>query len=133
MFLTTVSFFLLLGVLIFFHELGHYLMARRNGIEVEECSAYSASPPRLIKLFTYDGTVFSINAIPFGAFVRMKGRGHGRHQPRLLQRGTRAGPRPDAHRRTGNESPAGGLLFCRQRFFRLSGRGRPSPSERYPT
>ena len=72
MFLTIVSFFLLLGVLIFFHELGHYLVARRNGIEVEEFGVFGF-PPRLIKLFTYDGTVFSINAIPFGAFVRMKG------------------------------------------------------------
>ena len=72
MFLTIVSFFLLLGVLMFFHELGHYLMARRNGIKVEEFGVFGF-PPRLIKLFTYDGTVFSINAIPFGAFVRMKG------------------------------------------------------------
>ncbi len=72
MFLTIVSFFLLLGLLIFFHELGHYLVARRNGIEVEEFGVFGF-PPRLIKLFTYDGTVFSLNAIPFGAFVRMKG------------------------------------------------------------
>lgn len=72
MFVTIVSFFLLLGLLIFFHELGHYLVARRNGIEVEEFGVFGF-PPRLIKLFTYDGTVFSLNAIPFGAFVRMKG------------------------------------------------------------
>jgi regulator of sigma E protease len=72
MFLSIVSFFLLLGVLMFFHELGHYLVARRNGIEVEEFGVFGF-PPRLIKLFTYDGTLFSINAIPFGAFVRMKG------------------------------------------------------------
>ena len=72
MFLTIVSFFLLLGALMFFHELGHYLMARRNGIEVEEFGVFGF-PPRLIKLFTYDGTLFSLNAIPFGAFVRMKG------------------------------------------------------------
>ena len=72
MFLTIVSFFLLLGLLIFIHELGHYLVARRNGIEVEEFGVFGF-PPRLIKLFTYDGTVFSLNAIPFGAFVRMKG------------------------------------------------------------
>ena len=72
MFLTVVSFFLLLGLLMFFHELGHYLVARRSGIEVEEFGVFGF-PPRLIKLFTYDGTVFSINAIPFGAFVRMKG------------------------------------------------------------
>jgi len=72
MFLTIVSFFLLLGLLIFFHELGHYLVARRNGIEVEEFGVFGF-PPRLVKLFTYDGTVFTLNAIPFGAFVRMKG------------------------------------------------------------
>ncbi len=76
MFLTIVSFFLLLGLLIFIHELGHYLVARRNGIEVEEFGVFGF-PPRLIKLFTYDGTVFSLNAIPFGAFVRMKGEDKG--------------------------------------------------------
>lgn len=72
MLLTIVSFFLLLGVLMFFHELGHYLAARRSGIKVEEFGVFGF-PPRLVKLFTYDGTLFSINAIPFGAFVRMKG------------------------------------------------------------
>ena len=80
MFLTIVSFFLLLGLLIFFHELGHYLVARRNGIVVEEFGVFGF-PPRLIKLFTYDGTVFSLNAIPFGAFVRMKGEDKGDTSP----------------------------------------------------
>ncbi|RME50005.1 MAG: PDZ domain-containing protein, partial [Caldilineae bacterium] len=69
---TIVAFILLLGVLMFFHELGHYLAARRSGIEVEEFGVWGF-PPRLVKLFTYDGTIFSINAIPLGAFVRMKG------------------------------------------------------------
>lgn len=72
MLLTIVSFLLLLGALMFFHELGHYLAARRNGIEVEEFGVFGF-PPRIVKLFTYDGTVFSLNAIPLGAFVRMKG------------------------------------------------------------
>lgn len=72
MLLTIVSFLLLLGVLMFFHELGHYLVARRNGIEVEEFGVFGF-PPRLVKLFTYNGTLFSLNAIPLGAFVRMKG------------------------------------------------------------
>ncbi|MBX3011990.1 MAG: RIP metalloprotease RseP [Caldilineaceae bacterium] len=69
--ITLVSFILVLGVLVFFHELGHYWLARRNGIVVEEFGM--GYPPRLIKLFTYDGTVFSINLIPFGGFARMKG------------------------------------------------------------
>jgi regulator of sigma E protease len=72
MLLTIVSFLLLLGVLMFFHELGHYWVARRNGIEVEEFGVFGF-PPRIAKLFTYQGTVFTLNAIPLGAFVRMKG------------------------------------------------------------
>ncbi len=69
--ITIVSFVIVLGVLVFFHELGHYWVARRNGIVVEEFGM--GYPPRILKLFTYDGTVFSINLIPFGGFARMKG------------------------------------------------------------
>lgn len=69
--ITIVSFVIVLGVLVFFHELGHYWVARRNGIVVEEFGM--GYPPRILKLFTYDGTLFSINLIPFGGFARMKG------------------------------------------------------------
>lgn len=69
--ITIVSFVIVLGILVFFHELGHYWVARRNGIVVEEFGM--GYPPRLLKLFTYDGTVFTINLIPFGGFARMKG------------------------------------------------------------
>jgi regulator of sigma E protease len=71
MLITTLSFILVLGVLVFFHELGHYWVARRNGIVVEEFGM--GYPPRLVKLFRYDGTDFTINLIPFGGFARMKG------------------------------------------------------------
>ena len=69
--ITIVSFVVVLGVLVFFHELGHYWVAKRNGIKVEEFGM--GYPPRIIKLFTYDGTDFTINLIPFGGFARMKG------------------------------------------------------------
>ncbi len=69
--ITIVSFILVLGILVFFHELGHYWVARRNGIVVEEFGM--GYPPRLIKLFRYDGTDFTLNLIPFGGFARMKG------------------------------------------------------------
>lgn len=69
--LTIIVFVVVLGVLVFFHELGHYLVARRNGIVVEEFGM--GYPPRLVKLFRYDGTDFTINLIPFGGFARMKG------------------------------------------------------------
>jgi regulator of sigma E protease len=60
-----------MGVIVFVHELGHFLVAKRNGIVVEEFGF--GYPPRVIKLFERDGTIYSINAIPFGGFCRMRG------------------------------------------------------------
>lgn len=72
--LRIVEFILALGVLAFFHELGHYLTARLFNIEVEEFGLGFPLPgvPSL-KLFTFKGTLFTLNWIPFGAFVRPKG------------------------------------------------------------
>jgi regulator of sigma E protease len=66
-----IEFILVFGFLLFAHEFGHYIMARIFGIEVEEFGF--GFPPRVKKLFTYKGTDFTLNAIPFGAFVRPKG------------------------------------------------------------
>ena len=82
MLLTVVSFIIVLGVLVFFHELGHYLVARRNGIVVEEFGL--GYPPRLVKLFRYDGTDFTLNLLPFGGFARMKGEDAPAMSPCLL-------------------------------------------------
>jgi regulator of sigma E protease len=79
MVLTIVSFVIVLGVLVFFHELGHYLVARRNGIVVEEFGL--GYPPRIAKLFTYDGTDFTLNLLPLGGFARMKGEDAGDMSP----------------------------------------------------
>ncbi len=68
---TIISFIIVLGVLVFFHELGHYWVARRNGVVVEEFGL--GYPPRLVKLFRYDGTDFTLNLLPLGGFARMKG------------------------------------------------------------
>lgn len=66
-----VEFVLALGLLAFLHELGHFLVTRSFKIEVEEFGF--GFPPRLAKLFTLGGTEFTLNWIPFGAFVRPKG------------------------------------------------------------
>lgn len=71
MLLTVVSFILVMGVVVFVHELGHLLAAKRNGIIVDEFGF--GYPPRLITLFERGGTVYTINAIPFGGFARMRG------------------------------------------------------------
>ena len=87
--ITVISFIVVLGILVFFHELGHYWVARRNGIAVEEFGM--GYPPRAVKLFTYDGTDFTLNWIPFGGFARMKGEDAGDLSPGSFGAASRGG------------------------------------------
>ncbi len=68
--LFVVGILLFIGLIIV-HEYGHFIMARRNGVEVEEFGIFF--PPVLYKRKTKAGWVFSINALPLGGFVRLKG------------------------------------------------------------
>lgn len=69
--LNILEFILAFGALVFLHELGHFIAARSNKIEVEEFGF--GYPPKIIKLFRAGGTDFTLNWIPFGGFCRMKG------------------------------------------------------------
>lgn len=66
-----IAFILILSFLVFIHELGHFLAAKKSGVIVEEFGI--GYPPRAIKLFTWKETVFTLNYIPFGGFVRLAG------------------------------------------------------------
>jgi regulator of sigma E protease len=68
---TILEFVLALGFLAFLHELGHFLVARLFKIEIKEFGF--GFPPRAVRLFTLGGTDFTLNWIPFGAFVLPKG------------------------------------------------------------
>ena len=57
--------------LIFVHEFGHFIAARFFKVTVEEFGF--GIPPRIRTLFKQGGTTFTLNAIPFGGFVRLKG------------------------------------------------------------
>jgi regulator of sigma E protease len=57
--------------LIIIHEMGHFLVAERNGVKAEEFGIFF--PPRLYKRRTKKGWLFSINALPLGGFVKLKG------------------------------------------------------------
>ncbi len=70
-FLGGITFLLVFGGMILIHELGHFVVARLLGIEVEEFGI--GFPPRMITLFSWKGTVFSLNWIPLGGFNRIKG------------------------------------------------------------
>ena len=67
---TLVSFLFVLGVLIFVHELGHFLAARRVGVRVLTFSL--GFGPKILK-FTRGDTEYCISAIPLGGYVKMAG------------------------------------------------------------
>lgn len=67
---------LIIGLLLFIgliiiHELGHFLVAKRNGVVAEEFGIFF--PPRLYKRRMKNGSIFSINLLPLGGFVKLKG------------------------------------------------------------
>lgn len=65
------GFFLVLTPIIIIHELGHFWAARLCNIRVEEFGF--GIPPRLATLGKRKGTLFTINWIPLGGFVRPAG------------------------------------------------------------
>src|SRR4030042_3083230 len=63
-------FIIILSILVLLHELGHFLMAKRAGIGVEEFGI--GLPPRLWGKKIGE-TIYSVNLLPFGGFVRLVG------------------------------------------------------------
>lgn len=63
-------FIIILGLIVFVHELGHFIVAKRAGMRVEEFGF--GFPPRIFGIKRGD-TVYSINWIPLGGFVKIKG------------------------------------------------------------
>ena len=66
-----VIFVLMLSVLVLIHELGHFLVAKFFKMRVEEFGI--GLPPRAKTLFTKRGTIFSLNWLPLGGFVKLFG------------------------------------------------------------
>jgi len=78
MLITILTFVIILGVLVFVHELGHFAVARKFGIKVDEFGF--GFPPRMFGIKRGD-TLYSINWIPLGGFVKIKGEaGEGKDQ-----------------------------------------------------
>lgn len=70
MILTIIVFIIILGLLIFVHEFGHFIVAKICGVKVEEFAF--GFPPRLISIKRGE-TRYSINAIPLGGYVKLLG------------------------------------------------------------
>jgi regulator of sigma E protease len=70
--ITIVAFLLIIGVLVLVHEFGHFWVAKRNGIKVEE---FAFGLPLLPKIWSKQvgETTYSVYPVPIGGFVRMLG------------------------------------------------------------
>src|SRR5680860_721671 len=88
MFTTLITFIIVLSVLVFAHEIGHFWTARKFGVKAEEFGL--GFPPRLGGLYKNEagkwkfvwggkevkdvpGTIYSLNWLPLGGFVKIKG------------------------------------------------------------
>jgi len=63
--------FICILLLVVAHEAGHFFAARRNGIEVEEFGI--GFPPKAKTLGVRNGTEYTLNWLPLGGFVKLKG------------------------------------------------------------
>ncbi len=70
-FLAGVIFVLVFGGVILVHELGHFFVGRFFGVEVEEFGI--GLPPKMLTLFHWKETEFTLNWLPVGGFNRFKG------------------------------------------------------------
>lgn len=70
---------LLFASLVVVHELGHFIAARRAGVEVLEFGI--GFPPRLWKRKAKSGTLYTLNLIPLGGFVKLKGEDSDSREP----------------------------------------------------
>ncbi len=68
--MTIVLFLVVLAVLIFVHELGHFLVAKRSGIRVDEFAI--GFPPKIFS-WVRGETKYVLNLIPFGGYVKIFG------------------------------------------------------------
>lgn len=69
---TILAFIFVIGILVFFHELGHFLLAKRSNIRVEKFSL--GFGPKLFS-FTRGETEYMVCALPLGGYVKMYGEG----------------------------------------------------------
>ncbi len=69
-FITIILVILIISFLVVIHELGHFWASKRNGVRVEEFGV--GYPPRLFGK-KFGETLYSVNLIPFGGFVKITG------------------------------------------------------------
>lgn len=92
-----VAFIVVFGMLVFFHELGHFLVAKLNGVRVHEF-ALGFGPAVVQK--RWGETLYAIRVIPLGGFVKLAGMEPTENLPEAL-----AGTDEDGERAFHRKSP----------------------------
>src|SRR3989338_3529241 len=82
--ITALIFIAVIGVLVVVHEFGHFIVAKRAGMKVEEFGF--GFPPRLFGIKRGE-TTYSINWIPLGGFVKILGEDGQNSDPRAFGNG----------------------------------------------
>lgn len=77
-------FIVVLGLLVLVHELGHFLVARRAGVRVHEFGI--GFPPRAAVLRSDGETLYTLNWLPIGGFVKLEGEEGESDDPRSFVR-----------------------------------------------
>jgi regulator of sigma E protease len=75
MFLSIAAFIAVFTVVVLVHELGHFLAARRAGVNVYEFSIGFPFSTRIVTLFRHRETEFTLRLLPLGGFVSFSGDG----------------------------------------------------------
>lgn len=71
MIFTVLSFVFVIGILVIVHEFGHFIVAKKFGVRVEQFSI--GLPPKMLTLFTRGDTEYILSWLPFGGYVKMAG------------------------------------------------------------
>ncbi len=79
MFVTIISFILVFGIMVLFHESGHFIVAKMNHIKVNEFAI--GMGPRIFSR-TRGETQYSLRAFPLGGFIKMEGEDEASDSPR---------------------------------------------------
>ena len=117
---STLAFLVVLGVLVFVHEFGHYLAARWSGVHVEVFSI--GFGPAIATWRDRVGTVWKLAWLPLGGYVKL----HGHERPEVVAADA---PTGDGSARAGH---AGSRAVCSTKS--LSARALwSSPPDRSPT
>ena len=103
--ITVVIFLGMLGILVVIHELGHFITARLANIRVHEFGI--GFPPRAKVLSSQGETLYTLNWLPIGGFVRAGGRGRRLGRSAVVHAGPAADQAARAARRRRHEPAAG--------------------------